>query len=93
VVREPSSRHDVLIQAHSASLGFTFYEGGNFPPEYRGDAFAAEHGSWNRSRRTDYKIIRIRHLRQWPFGGSFLSFIGVLSGGGLFGKYLGSEID
>src|SRR5581483_8149549 len=43
---------DVLIQAHSASLGMTFYDGSNFPAEYRGDAFAAEHGSWNRSKRT-----------------------------------------
>jgi glucose/arabinose dehydrogenase len=51
---------DVLLQAHSASLGLTFYDGSNFPPGYRGDAFAAEHGSWNRSKRTGYKIIRIR---------------------------------
>ncbi len=50
---------DVLVQAHSASLEMAFYEGRQFPPEYRGDAFAAEHGSWNRSRRTGYKIIRV----------------------------------
>jgi glucose/arabinose dehydrogenase len=35
----------------------TFYEGNQFPAEYRGDAFAAEHGSWNRGIRTGYKII------------------------------------
>ena len=50
---------DVLIQAHSASLDMTFYDGDQFPKEYRLDAFAAEHGSWNRSRRTGYKVIRI----------------------------------
>jgi glucose/arabinose dehydrogenase len=50
---------DVLVQAHSASLGMTFYDGNLFPAEYRGDAFAAEHGSWNRSKRTGYKVIRI----------------------------------
>lgn len=50
---------DVLLQAHSASLGMTFYDGSQFPAEYRGDIFAAEHGSWNRSKRTGYKIIRI----------------------------------
>jgi len=50
---------DVLIQAHSASLEMTFYEGKQFPAEYRGDAFAAEHGSWNREKRTGYKIIRV----------------------------------
>jgi hypothetical protein len=50
---------DVLIQAHSASLGMTFYDGTQFPAEYRGNIFAAEHGSWNRSKRTGYKIIRV----------------------------------
>jgi len=50
---------DVLIQAHSASLDMTFYDGEQFPKEYRLDAFASEHGSWNRSRRTGYKVIRI----------------------------------
>jgi glucose/arabinose dehydrogenase len=46
---------DVLLEAHSASLEMTFYEGRQFPPEYHGDAFAAEHGSWNRSHRTGYR--------------------------------------
>jgi glucose/arabinose dehydrogenase len=59
---------DVLIQAHSASLGLTFYQGRNFPEEYRGDAFAAEHGSWNRSKRTGYKVVRIRLKDGKPTG-------------------------
>ncbi|GKQ50993.1 sorbosone dehydrogenase family protein [Bradyrhizobium sp. Ce-3] len=59
---------DVLLQAHSASLGLTFYTGSSFPPEYRGDAFAAEHGSWNRSKRTGYKVIRIRLKDGVPTG-------------------------
>jgi glucose/arabinose dehydrogenase len=50
---------DVLVQPHSASLEMTFYMGNQFPAEYRGDAFAAEHGSWNRDKRTGYKIIRV----------------------------------
>jgi glucose/arabinose dehydrogenase len=50
---------DVLIQSHSASLCMTFYTGDRFPQDYRRDAFAAEHGSWNRTRRTGYKVIRI----------------------------------
>ena len=50
---------DVLVQSHSASLCMTFYTGAQFPPEYRLDAFAAEHGSWNRARRTGYKVIRV----------------------------------
>ncbi|WP_249780604.1 sorbosone dehydrogenase family protein [Bradyrhizobium sp. dw_78] len=59
---------DVLLQAHSASLGLTFYEGNSFPAEYRGDAFAAEHGSWNRSKRTGYKVVRIRLKDGVPTG-------------------------
>ena len=50
---------DVLVQPHSASLGMTFYNATQFPAEYRGSIFAAEHGSWNRSKRTGYKIIRV----------------------------------
>jgi glucose/arabinose dehydrogenase len=49
---------DILIQAHSASLEMTFYDATQFPEAYRGNIFAAEHGSWNRSKRTGYKIIR-----------------------------------
>jgi len=50
---------DVFVQSHSASLCMTFYTGDQFPKEYRDDAFAAEHGSWNRARRTGYKVIRV----------------------------------
>ena len=50
---------DVLIQAHSAPLGIAFYDGAQFPAEYRGDAFVALHGSWNRAKRTGYKVVRL----------------------------------
>ncbi len=50
---------DVLIRPHNASLEMTFYEGRQFPREYQRDIFAAEHGSWNRSVRTGYEIIRV----------------------------------
>jgi hypothetical protein len=59
---------DVLLQAHSASLGLTFYTGHQFPAEYSGDGFAVEHGSWNRSKRTGYKVIRIRLKDGVPTG-------------------------
>jgi glucose/arabinose dehydrogenase len=49
---------DVLLQSHSASLEMAFYAATSFPPAYRG-IFAAEHGSWNRARRTGYKVIFI----------------------------------
>src|SRR5580700_5413003 len=50
---------DVLMQPHNASLGITFYEGAQFPKEYRGDLFGAEHGSWNRSTRAGYEVVRV----------------------------------
>jgi glucose/arabinose dehydrogenase len=50
---------DVLIAAHSASLGMAIYDGGQFPADYRGSIFAAQHGSWNRSKRTGYKVVRV----------------------------------
>ncbi len=50
---------DVPIQPHSAPLEMTFYTGTAFPPDYRGSAFVALHGSWNRSSRTGYKVVRI----------------------------------
>jgi glucose/arabinose dehydrogenase len=49
----------VLLQPHSAPLGITFYEGDAFPAEYKGDAFVALHGSWNRAKRTGYKVVRL----------------------------------
>jgi len=51
---------DVLIQPHSAPLGLAFYTASQFPADYRGDAFVALHGSWNRARRTGYKVVRLR---------------------------------
>jgi glucose/arabinose dehydrogenase len=59
----------VPIQSHSAPLGIAFYEGRMFPPEYRGRAFVALHGSWNRSNRTGYKVISIPMRNGKPAGG------------------------
>jgi glucose/arabinose dehydrogenase len=52
---------DVLVQPHMASLEMTFYPAvqSGFPAQYSGDAFAAEHGSWNRALRGGYEVIRI----------------------------------
>jgi glucose/arabinose dehydrogenase len=48
---------DVLLQPHFASLEMTFYGGSQFPSEFKGDAFAAEHGSWNKAQRAGYEVI------------------------------------
>jgi len=51
---------DVLMQPHNASLGLTFYDGTMFPAEYRGDLFAAEHGSWNRTKKSGYVVALVK---------------------------------
>ena len=45
---------------HVAALGVKFYTGDMFPPEYRGQVFIAEHGSWNRSKKIGYRITLVR---------------------------------
>ena len=59
---------DLLFQAHSTPLGLAFYDGSMFPPEYRGDAFVALHGSWNSSTPTGYKIVRVPFRDGKPAG-------------------------
>jgi glucose/arabinose dehydrogenase len=54
---------DILLQPHFASLEMLFYEGKQFPTEYRGDIFAAEHGSWNRKKRTGYEVVHVPLLK------------------------------
>lgn len=54
---EKTQYPDILIQAHSAVLDIEFYTGESFPEYYRGGAFLAYHGSWNRSKRTGYKVV------------------------------------
>jgi glucose/arabinose dehydrogenase len=59
---------DVLLQPHNASLEMTFYEGKQFPKAYWGDIFAGEHGSWNRSNRAGYEVIRVPLVNGHPSG-------------------------
>ena len=65
---------DVLVQPHSASLGMTFYSGSMFPAEYKNDAFAAEHGSWNRSIKAGHEVIRIP-LENGKASGAYQDFL------------------
>ncbi|MES1161822.1 MAG: PQQ-dependent sugar dehydrogenase, partial [Rhizobacter sp.] len=61
------------LGAHVASLGMRFYTGTQFPAEYRGNIFIAEHGSWNRTERSGYRVVRVvldaqgRVVQQEPF--------------------------
>ena len=61
------------LGAHVAALGLRFYSGSQFPAEYRNNIFIAEHGSWNRSKKSGYQVARVvldaqgRVLRHEPF--------------------------
>jgi glucose/arabinose dehydrogenase/cytochrome c2 len=82
---------DILYQAHSASLNLTFYTastgGSAFPAEYVGDAFVAFHGSWNRSLRTGYKLVRVRMKDNLPTG-EYVDFVTgfVVDNGDVWGR-------
>jgi glucose/arabinose dehydrogenase len=60
---------DVLLGAHVAVLDILFYTGNQFPAKYRGGLFLAFHGSWNRSKRTGYKIAFIPFKDRRPTSG------------------------
>jgi glucose/arabinose dehydrogenase len=81
---------DVLLQSHSASLQMTFYDGKQFPPEYQGDIFASQHGSWNRSVRSGYEVVHV-HLEHGKANGTYEDFLtGFLtSNGDVWGRPVG----
>jgi glucose/arabinose dehydrogenase len=85
---------DVLIQAHNASLGMTFYDGQQFPREYEGDIFAAEHGSWNKSVRTGYEVIRVPLHQPGHATGEYEDFLTgfVTEDGQVWGRPVGVAV-
>jgi glucose/arabinose dehydrogenase len=81
---------DVLLQPHSAPLGMTFYTGKKFPAEYRGQAFVAFHGSWNRANRTGYKVVRLPIKDGKPTGEYVDFMVGLVTpDGGVWGRPVG----
>lgn len=52
--------------AHVAPLGMRFYTGTQFPAEYRGQLFVAQHGSWNRSIPQGYRVVLVRFEQGKP---------------------------
>ncbi len=47
------------LGAHVAAIGMRFYTGTQFPEAFRGNVFIAEHGSWNRSSKVGYQVVRV----------------------------------
>jgi len=84
---------DVLIQSHSASLQMLFYEGEQFPSQYRGHVFAAEHGSWNRAVRTGYKVIQVP-VTKGRATGEYVDFLTgfVTPSGDVWGRPVGVAV-
>jgi glucose/arabinose dehydrogenase len=85
---------DVLLQPHNASLQLTFYDGEQFPGEYHGDIFAAEHGSWNRSTRAGYEVIRVPLHQSGNASGEYEDFVTgfVLDNGDVWGRPVGVTV-
>ena len=85
---------DVLLQPHNASLELTFYEGAQFPAEYRGDIFASEHGSWNRSVRAGYEVIRVPLHQTGRASGEYEDFLTgfVADNGHVWGRPVGITV-
>ena len=50
----------LALGPHVAALGMRFYTGAMFPPAYRNQIFIAQHGSWNRSKKIGYRVMRVR---------------------------------
>ena len=89
---------DVLVQAHSATLQMAFYPAdvsgpAAFPEEYRGDVFAAFHGSWNRTGRTGSKVVRVR-LHDGAPTGEYEDFLTgfVIDDGHVWGRPVGVTV-
>jgi glucose/arabinose dehydrogenase len=84
---------DVLLNPHFASLEMLFYEGSQFPAEYKGDGFAAEHGSWNRATRSGYEVIRVP-MKNGHATGEYEDFLTgfVLPNGKVWGRPVGVTV-
>jgi glucose/arabinose dehydrogenase len=85
---------DVLLQPHNASLEMTFYDAKQFPTQYQGDIFAAEHGSWNKSARTGYEVVRIPLHQQGHATGEYEDFLTgfVTKDGKVWGRPVGVAV-
>ncbi len=86
---------DVLFQAHSAPLNIAFDSSSAWGLDYRGDAFVAMHGSWNRNTRTGYKIVRLDFDASGKPTGTYEDFVTgfVLNDDDVWGRPVGVAFD
>jgi len=90
-LRDKAIVPDVLLQPHNASLQIAFYRGKQFPAEYKDDIFAAQHGSWNKTARGGYEVIRVPLHQTGRAEGSYEDFLTgfVLDSGEVWGRPVG----
>jgi glucose/arabinose dehydrogenase len=78
----PITHPALNFEAHVAALGVHFYRGRMFPQDYRGDAFVAQHGSWNRTDPIGYRVMRVSFDASGRPTGKQVFIDGWLGGGG-----------
>lgn len=71
---------DVPLGAHTASLGLAFYTQNQFPAKYRNGAFIGQHGSWNRSQLSGYKVAFVPFANGKPAGAPEDFLTGFITG-------------
>jgi glucose/arabinose dehydrogenase len=86
---------DVLLGAHVAPLQFAFYTGSQFPAQYRSGVFVAEHGSWNRAKRSGYQIAFVAFQNGQPSADPVPFMTGLVpdpSSGTVYGRPVGVAV-
>lgn len=84
---------EVPLGAHTASLGLVFYDGNTFPEPYRSGAYVGQHGSWNRSTLSGYKVVFVPFEKGKPAGSpqDFLTgFVADAESGDVYGRPVGT---
>ncbi len=85
---------DVLLQPHNAPLQLVFYDGVGFPAQYHGDLFLSAHGSWNKSTRVGYQVLRVPRDGTAKANGRYEDFLTgfVLPDGQVWGRPVGVAV-
>jgi glucose/arabinose dehydrogenase len=84
---------DYALGAHTASLGLAFYEDSALPARFRGGAFVGQHGSWNRTRPSGYKVIFVPFENGRPSGMPEDVLTGFIDNGDARGRPVGLAVD
>jgi len=84
---------DYSLSSHVAPLGLAFYTGATLPATYRGGAFIAEHGSWNRQELNGYKVVFVPFSSGKPSGMPEDVLTGFIDGDQAHGRPVGLAID